>query len=201
MLAFNGNAQTEIKPSEYGFYHNEVLSEFTKKYGENQNDVNFILDKSIELMKIKHPELFKDVDASEIKKLFVVKSTSDFDYKKIWNSNIEKYYNDETNPKIIVDLVTFIVNEDSTYDQAIRKLDDFEASNKLTTNELNSLTAVKSVLVSSNEYWNAGFASRHRPGSKTLVADFAGLAMFGWGGPVACIASFAMSYITYQNDY
>ena len=67
----------------------------------------------------------------------------------------------------------------------------------LNTYAQSDLTAIKSVLISSNQCWKT---AKHKSGSATLFADFAGLAMFVWGGPVACVASFAMSYLTYQND-
>ena len=34
--------QSTIKFNDYGFYHNEVLTEFTNKYGENQKDIDFL---------------------------------------------------------------------------------------------------------------------------------------------------------------
>lgn len=191
--------QSTIKFSDYGFYHNEVLTEFTKKYGENQKDIDFVIDESIVLMKIKYPELFNDIDGLTIKKMFAVKNANDFDYKKIWNSNKEALYSNKVITKKIGDLINAIIEKNYSYEQAISAMDDFKRSNKLTSDESNCLTAIRSVLVSSNQYWNST-AGKQRAGSATLIADFAGLAMFGWGGPVAVVASFGMSYLTHQND-
>ena len=194
--------QNSIKFSDYGFYHNEVLSDFTKKFGENQKDVNFIVDESIKLMQIKYPEIFKDMNGAEIKKIFAVKSSSEFDYKMIWNNNKEEFYKNNKIPRRVGDLIDKIVNNDSSYDEAIEMMNNFEKSNKLTLDEANGLVAIKSVLVSSNQYWNStmAIAGKHRPGSATLIADFAGAGMFMWSGPVAAICGFACSYITHQND-
>ncbi len=192
--------QSTIKYSDYGFYHNEALSSFTNKYGENQKDINLIIDESIKLMQIKYPQLFNDIDGTTIKNLFVVKSANDFDYKKIWNSGKENFYKNGKVSRKIIDLIDTIVNNDKTYEQAITAMDNFESSNRLTADESNYLTAVKSVLVSSNQYWNSAMVNRHRPGSATLIADFAGAGMFLWSGPVAAICGFACSYLTHQND-
>ncbi len=194
--------QNEINFNEYGFYHNEALSEFTKKHGENQKDVSFIVDESIKLMQIKYPNIFKNTDGAEIKKLFVVNNANEFDYKKIWNSNKETFYKNNKIPRRIGDLIDKIVNNDSSYDEAIELTTNFKKSNKLTLEESNGLIAVKSVLVSSNQYWNstATMAKKQRPGSATLIADFAGAGMFMFTGPVAAICGFACSYITHQND-
>ena len=199
------SGQNTISYKEYGFYHNEALLEFTKKHGENQKDVSFIVDESIKLMQIKYPNIFKDTDGSEIKKLFEVQSANEFDYKKIWNSNKETFYKNNKISERVGDLIDKIVNNNSSYDEAIGLMNNFEKSNKLTLEETNGLIAVKSVLISSNEYWNQAKSSgtteeRHRAGSATLIADFAGAGMFMFAGPVAAICGFACSYITHQSD-
>lgn len=194
--------QNTINFSEYGFYHNEALIEFTKKHGENQNDVSFIVDESIKLMQIKYPNIFKDTNGSEIKELFAVKSANEFDYKIIWNTNKETFYENNRIPRRIGDLIDEIVNSDSSYDEAMELMTNFEKSNTLTSEETNGLIAIKSVLVSSNQYWSskATMAKKHRPGSATLIADFAGAGMFMFTGPVSAICGFVCSYITHQND-
>jgi hypothetical protein len=195
--------QSVIKFSDYGLYHNEVLTDFSTKYGENQKDVDFIIDEGLKIMQIKHPELFKNVDVLLIKRLFVVKNTNEFDFKKIWNTN-KGNLSQNNIPLKVVGLIDEIVNNDLQYDEAIAKMDNFEKTNKLNSEEFNSLVAIRSVLVASNQYWNSVLAkngsAKPKPGSKTLIADFAGAAMFCFTGPVAAICGFACSYITHQND-
>jgi hypothetical protein len=181
--------QSSIKYSDYGFYHNEALSDFTKKYGENQKEISFIVDEGIKLMQTKYPEIFKDVN-----------NVTEFDHKKIWNTNKEEFYKNNKIPRRVGDIIDKIVNANSSYDEAIVMIDDFEKSNKLTLDEANGLIAIKSVLVSSNQYWTSNVTGKHRPGSATLIADFAGAGMFMFAGPVAAICGFACSYLTHQND-
>lgn len=195
--------QGVIKFSDYGLYHNEVLSDFSNKYGESQKNVDFIIDEGLKIMQIKHPELFKNVDVAAIKKLFVVKNSNEFDFKKIWNANKNEVSNKNI-PLRLIGLIDTIVNNDLPYEEALSKMNDFEKSNVLTSDELNCLVAIRSVLVSSNQYWNSvlqkNASAKAKPGSKTLIADFGGAAMFCFTGPVAAICGFACSYITHQND-
>jgi hypothetical protein len=198
--------QNNMNFNDYGYYHNEALSEFVLKHGQDQTRIDFILDEGLKLMIDKYPNIFSNASLKGVKEFFNVNETKDFNFKNLWNNNKNIILKELKIPAEIYPLMDELINKEYDYETMIMKIQNFEKNEKLTNDGKNLIIVLKSVLISSNDYWNSYYKKnsaslrRHRPGSATLIADFMASGCFLFTGPVAAIAGFAASYITHQSD-
>ncbi|EJG03319.1 hypothetical protein [Flavobacterium sp. F52] len=190
----------EIPLTDYGFYHNEALDLYYKKYkGIDGKTTGLIIDEMLAELKIKYPEQFKNMDTNEVKLAFQNIDPKKFDMYSFWNSKKEELYASNKVSKRLGSLVDNIIEDDMNYNQCMVAIENFKKVNylskttsTLTVNEQNELVVLENVLKSSNQYWtsksNPTKKTNSQPGSKAIVADTMGALMFVYSGPMSIIA-------------
>lgn len=190
MLSVTANAQTsEIKLSEYGFYHNEGVALFQKNYDKVPSDSKEALQNFTDLLIKKYPSRFEKVDVNLLYTKFYGMNSLNFDIKKLWANNKVEFISKQKVSIQFTTLINEIVEKELGFEQISLKLTDFKSQNKLSTNDLNALEVFESVLKSSNEYWTSTSLStgKAKPGSKAIAADCLGALMFCYSGPGSII--------------
>ncbi|WP_395043680.1 hypothetical protein [Flavobacterium sp.] len=191
-------AQNQIKPEDFGFYHNEGLellkdskSEWVKK------DINEILDFATNQMAIKYPKLFSDIDLEELHKVYEGHVYGKFSYEDciiIWKTNKQEYIKNNKLSFVSAKVIDKIISDNLTVDEALNEFENALKNKDLNENDVNSLTAGKSLLKSSDEFWTANPNSytKAKP-IRSRIADLVVGLMFFESGPFAAIAGFAAS--------
>ncbi|SHL12613.1 hypothetical protein [Flavobacterium chilense] len=188
-----------IPLTDYGFYHNEALDLYYKKYHSlSGKTAGSVIDEMTTELKTKYPEEFKNVNVDDVKIAFKNIDPQRFDIDTFWNSNKEQLYASGKVSRRLGDLVEKILENNMGYNQCMVEIENFKSNslskkgNALTIDEQNSLVVFESVLNSSNQYWNSKSTptkkATGKPGSKVIVADTMGALMFVYSGPMAIIA-------------
>ncbi|UPQ80365.1 hypothetical protein M0M57_05880 [Flavobacterium azooxidireducens] len=203
-------AQKEIKFSEYGFYHNEVIRLYNEKFlkGDIEKISNITVEEMtkvmLELMKGKYPEEFKNITTEQLKNYFDSSTTvSNYDFYLKWKLNKNDYLKKGYLSQKIINLIDDIAINGKDYKSINNIIISFKSKNNLTEKELNNLIVFESVLKESNNLWSQGTTLRGGKNPctpRTIVSD-AGATLCTWYfGPLSVIAGAASSLITYYSD-
>lgn len=190
--------KNEIPLTDYGFYHNEALDLYYKKYdGIDGKTAETIIDEMTAELKLKYPNEFKNISTHDVKLVFKNVDPKNFNIDTFWNSNKEQLYTSDKVSKRLGNLVDKILENDMNYNQSMIEIENFKSNslskkeNSLTVDEQNKLIVFESVLKSSNQYWNPKntvMKMAGKPGSKVIVGDTLGALMFVYSGPMSIIA-------------
>ncbi|WP_294957042.1 hypothetical protein [uncultured Flavobacterium sp.] len=198
--SYSAKGKIEIPLTDYGFYHNEALDLYYKKYnGIDGKTTGLIIDEMLAELKIKYPEQFKNMDTNEVKLAFQNIDPKKFDMYSFWNSKKEELYASNKVSKRLGSLVDNIIEDNMDYNKSMVAIENFKkvnylskTSNTLTVDEQNELIVLENVLKSSNQYWtdknNSTKKTNNQPGSKAIIADTMGALMFVYSGPMSIIA-------------
>ena len=199
LFSLNGNSQTEIKLTDYGFYHNEALSLYYKKQaGVKSKDFNQILTEMNLLMQNKYPSLFTNIDSSKATELMTSYNINRFDFKYFWNDKKEDFYQNYNVSRRVGLVIDNILNNNLSYEESLKLINDFKSQKDITNDELNYITIMESVFINSNSYWSINPSAK--PGTKAIIADVAGTAIFFYTGIFAVIAGGAMSAFVNESQ-
>lgn len=192
--------KSEIPLTDYGFYHNEALDLYYKKYdGIEGKTAGVIIDEMTAELKLKYPNEFKDINVNDVKLFFQNIDPKSFDTNSFWNSKKEELYTSNKVSKRVGILVDNMLENNMSYNECIAQIENFKktyyqskTNNSLTIYETNELVVLEDVLKSSNQYWNSKSNTTKnmssKPGSKAIVADMMGSLMFVYSGPMAIIS-------------
>jgi hypothetical protein len=206
---------------EYGQLHNKALDLFYKKNADiSEIDFSEAVTQISSYMKESDPVLFADVDAQEIVNKFnkvksfsstsVKSSTDENEYTKL---NILLDYLKENN-EVSESNYTFIVNKmfvNESYDVKVKSINDYLSTNSISDFDKEQIEIVKSIFISSNEYWNSSNNAKVAANLKStkskeqntaravIVADAIGALIWSGTGPGAIIAGAALSLIANEG--
>lgn len=198
----------KIELSEYGKFHNYALDLYyqnsEKSKSKQKNSIPEYIYTTSNLMKKTYPELFGDINTSKIISEYnSFKKYSDnqkINNRKVYSGNYSELltmldYLLESK-KISNKNYIFIKNNltiDRDYNTKIKAIDDYIYSEKLSEYDLTQIQIVKSILISSNEYWNKGnnysntiYAKGTPKGRAVIIYDAVGALLWSFH-PVASI--------------
>lgn len=210
-VLFSISGSSQIKPSDYGFYHNEAIKLYNEKYlkGDinNLSKTNFekMTNDMLELMKEKYPNEFKNVNTSQLKNHFDYSLSLDkYDFSLNWKKNKEDYIKKGYITQKISYLIDDITINGKDYNDIVKIITIFKSENTLTERETNSVLVFESVLLASNNLWtesNIFNKTKKNPCTPRVLISDAGVTVCTWYfGPLSAIAGAASSLITYYSD-
>lgn len=190
----------ELKVSDYGKIHNEIITLYHKEYGYDLENVRFetILRNELTLMQNKYPEYFNDINIDEsINSFRIFNTTQDLDFSLYWKNYKTKIMKKGEMSPIIISFIDDISKNNYNYQTLKSKVEDIKYNFKLNENEIKQLAIFTSVLESSNQLWNINSNSNLKSGSccnnRVILMDAAGTLMFLATGPIATINGAACS--------
>ena len=201
-------AQEVIKPSEYGFYHNEAVKVYNENYLQgniskmNGKDAKQVITDLLTLMKQKHPKQFENVKISEYLQYFETPAKGNFDFFENWKNNKEIYIKNGFITKKVSLLLDDVIANGKDYKSIMNIVEVFKANNQLDENEKKCITVFQSVIENSNTLWYESntFGKKNPCTPRTIIADAATSAMFFYGGPFGILAGAASSLFVYYSD-
>lgn len=203
------NAQS-IKPSEYGFYHNEAIILYSKAYMDEKTDLSKVSINSIaegmktELQK-KYPTVFKNVDLAGVQEHYKNYSTvSSYDFVSDWNKNKALYLSKGYVTKLTYGFIDDAIKNDLDYKALSSKIEEISKNNVLSNEEKIAFEVAKSVLSSSYELWkssnNVSTQKRNHCNGKIIISDVGAALMFAPAPYLSLIAGGISSLITAYSD-
>lgn len=194
LFSFTGNAQKEIKLVDYGPYHNHILTIYFSKFNlKDEASLNIALDHLISIAINEYPGQFDNIDIPRIKNIFLNQTINGFDYFKIWNNRKNILLKEKLISQNIVQLMDDSYSGKYTYEKLLETVTAMQSLKTTNTNDANALTVLKSVLISSHNFWiSNGTNTSNRLSTKDL-ADIGGALMFFESGPLSILAGAACS--------
>lgn len=197
-FGLSGFAQNQIKPEDFGFYHNVGLELLRDSKSQWVNkDVNEILDFAAKQMAIKYPNLFSDVDLNELHRIYEGQVYGKFGYEDciaIWEKNKQYYIKNNKLSSVSAKVMDKIITENLSVEEALKEFENALNNKDLNEIDVYCLTVGKSLLKGSDEYWTANPNSytKAKP-IRSRIADLMVGLIFCESGPLSLIAGFTAS--------
>jgi hypothetical protein len=191
MISALSFGQSEVKFSDYGFYHNEGLRLYNKQFDiNNEKDLNSALDNMAKVLEENYPEKFSNLDVAKLKTLYEGYTTKNVNVNKIWNDRKEVMYEEKTLPHEIGNLMDSLLSGNVSYEDALVSINDLKKNENLTAKNINTLVIMESILKSSYSYWTL---NSYRSPHGAAFADLCGAIIFSETTIFAAFASYTMS--------
>jgi len=231
----DSNINPNIQPLNYGALHNEALQNYYQANHSNSlKPVNEYIRLTTEYMKDKREDLFKDVNEQEIiskfkqlekfkekeaqarisKKASITANTQEANIPYTDSQDILNFLKE--NNKISKANYDFLLNNlanDSSLDAKLNSINNYLAKNDLSLEERKQIEIVKSVFISSHEYWSKSLNAKAAIGLQAvaqgggdkksravIVADAVGALIWWETGPGSIIAGAVTSLIANEGN-
>lgn len=191
--------QEEIKLTDYGKYHNELLSLYFSKYSiADEESTDTFFDNLMGLTKEKYPGKFDKVDVNELKSIFGRQKIINVDLTQIWNIRKKELENEKLLSPMIIQFADDIVEGKYSTSQVQEMILKLKNSKSISENDKNALIVLNSVLTDSQRYWaSTSSDSNHSYGkwkiSERELADALGAFVWCYSGPMCVIMGVACS--------
>ena len=141
--------------------------------------------------------MFSNIDLKELHKIYKGHVYGKFSYEDcitIWKTNKQEYIKNNKLSFASAKVIDKIISDNLTVNEALNEFDNALKNKGLNVNDVNSLTAGKSLLKSSDVFWTTNPNSYNKANPiRSRIADLVVGLMFFESGPFGAIAGFAAS--------